>query len=78
MDYNAVPIPDPLVFRTSSTEGMVLCAMIGIINDTALEGEHSFTVRITATSPQVSVGMAYTTIEIQDNERKITSYTGPI
>ncbi len=76
MDYDAVPIPDPLVFPTNSTEGIVLCAMVGIIDDTALEGEHSFTVHITSTSPEISVGMAYATIVIQDNERKRTSYTG--
>ncbi len=75
-DYNAVPIPDPLVFPTSSTEGMELCAMIGIIDDTALEGEHSFSVHITSTSPQISIEMTYATVEIQDNERKITNYTG--
>ncbi len=76
MDYDAVPIPNPLVFPTSSTEGMELCAIIGITDDTALEGEHSFTVHITSTSPEISVGMAYATVEIQDNERKRTSYTG--
>ncbi len=77
MDYDAVLIPNPLVFPTSSTEGMELCAVIGIIDDAALEGEHGFTVHITSTSPEISNGMAlYATIEIQDNERKITSYTG--
>ncbi len=76
MDYDAIPIPDPLVFPSSSTEGMELCAMIGIIDDTALEGEHSFSVHITSTSPEITVGMAYATVEIQDNERKKTSYTG--
>ncbi len=76
MDYDAVPISEPLVFPSNSTEGMELCAMIGMIDDAALEGEHSFSVHITSTSPQVSIGMAYSTIQIQDNERKITSYTG--
>ncbi len=71
MDYDAIPIPDPLVFPAISTEGMELCAMIGIIDDTALEGEHNFTVHITSTSPEISSGITYkAAIVIQDNERK--------
>ncbi len=71
MDYDAIPFPGPLVFPPSSTEGMELCAMIGIIDDTALEGEHNFTVNISSTSPEISIGVPYeATIVIQDNERK--------
>ncbi len=71
MDYDAIPIPDPLVFPASSTEGMEMCVMIGIIDDNALEGEHNFTVNLSSTSPEISTGVPYeATIVIQDNERK--------
>ncbi len=76
MDYNAVPIPDPLVFPTNSTEGMELCAMIGIIDDAALEGEHSFSVHIELTIFYITILDAYATVKIRDNERKRANYTG--
>ena len=71
MDYNATSVPDPVVFPTNSTEGMELCAEIAITDDSALEGEHNFTVSISPTSPEITLGDPYrATIVIQDNDGK--------
>ena len=69
MDYDEVPSPDVLVFPTSSTEGMILCSNITIIDDYALEGEHNFTVKISSAFPEISTGIPNeTTISLEDNE----------
>ena len=71
MDYSSTPVPDPVVFPTNSTEGMELCAEIMITDDSALEGEHNFTVNISSTSPEITLGDPYeATIVIQDNDGK--------
>jgi len=71
MDYSTTPVPDPLVFPANSTEGMELCAEITIANDAALEGEHNFTINISSTSPEITLGDPYeATIVIKDDERK--------
>ena len=71
IDYSPTPVPDPVVFPTISTEGMVLCVEIIIIDDSALEGEHNFTVNISSTSPEITIGISNeATTLIEDNERK--------
>ncbi len=53
-DYNPVPAPAVLVFPTSASEGMPICANVSINDDMVLEGDHSFTVSISFTTPDVS------------------------
>ncbi len=64
-------MPDPavLVFPTSASEGMQICANISIIDDMALEGDHSFTVNISFTTPAVSQSSpSEADIAIADND----------
>ncbi len=68
-DYNLVPDPLVLVFPTSASEGMQNCANIAIIDDTALESDHSFTINITSTSPDISQGSpSEADVVITDND----------
>ncbi len=68
-DYDPVPDPAVLVFPTSASQGMQICANITINDDMALEGDHSFTVNISFTMPDVSQGSpSDTDIVIADNE----------
>ncbi len=64
-------MPDPavLVFPTSASEGMQICANINIIDDMALEGDHSFTVNISSTAPDISQGSpSKADVVITDND----------
>ncbi len=69
-DYNLVPSPAVLVFfPTTTTEGVQSCLYFAIIDDTALEGNHSFTVNISSTSPDISRGSpSEADVVIADNE----------
>ena len=47
------------------------CASISIIDDAALEGDHSFTVSLNSVTPSgvtISVPSASTTVNIEDNK----------
>ncbi len=64
-----MPDPPVLVFPTSATEGMQICANIAIIDDMALEGDHSFTINITSTLPDISRGSpSEADVVIADND----------
>ncbi len=68
-DYDPVPDPAVLVFPTSASEGMQICANIAISDDMALEGDHSFTVNISFTTPDVSQGSpSKADVVITDND----------
>ncbi len=65
-------MPDPavLVFPTSATEGIQICVNFTIIDDMALEGDHSFTVNISSTTPDTSQGLpSEAVVAIADNDR---------
>ena len=74
-DYSAA---DPLdvTFPVGAVESDTACADVTIINDDALEGDHSFTVSMTelelesgGTDPLLSIGMpSMATINIMDDE----------
>ena len=68
-DYS---VPDPLevTFMDGSTfNGTTSCATITIIDDFVLEGDHSFTVGITSTNPDVTTAMpSSSAVNILDNE----------
>ena len=65
-------MPGPLqaTFPTSSVEGSTSCVDIGIMQDLALEGDHSFGVEvISASPPLVMVGTPREeTVTILDDE----------
>ena len=57
----------------STSNGDTVCDIVTIIDDDALEGEHSFEVLITATDPQLTnINPASAFLTIADNEGKIT------
>ncbi len=69
-DYNLATEPLVLVFHTSATEGTEICENISIIDDMALEGDHSFTINIPSTSPDISQGSpSEADVVIADNDR---------
>ena len=65
-------VADPLMvtFPTTSASGDTACADISILDDDAFEGDHSFTVNLTSTTPTgVTIGTdSSTTVTIQDND----------
>ena len=65
-------VADPLMvtFPTTSVSGDTACAAITILDDDAFEGDHSFTVNLTSTTPTgVTIGtVSSTTVTIQDND----------
>ena len=66
-------VADPLTvtFNSGTTSsGDTACADITILDDDALEGDHSFTVQLTSTTPTgVTIGTdSSTTVTIQDND----------
>ncbi len=69
-DYILVTDPLVLMFPTSATEGTEICEYITIIDDMALEGDHSFTIYIPSTSPDISQGLpSEADVVIADNDR---------
>ena len=60
-----------VTFRMGSGDGTVVTAMISAVDDTAVEGDHEFTVSIeSTTSPLATVGISSVTATIIDNDRK--------
>ena len=55
-----------------SVDGSLACINITILQDTALEGDHVFTVRIVSLSPDVvaTSSPTYATVVIADDESK--------
>ena len=60
-------VADPLeiVFGVNDT---VACAMVSIIDDDALEGNHSFSVTIASTVPPITIDSTPVEVTIMDNE----------
>jgi len=67
-----VPVPFELTFDIMSTSGSLACINISIPQDLALEGDHEFTVHLSALSPDVvTIGSpANATVVIADDESK--------
>ena len=60
-----------ITFRMGSGDGTVVTAMISAVDDTAVEGDHDFTVSIeSTTNPLATVGISSVTATIIDNDRK--------
>ena len=56
----------------STSDGDTACDNITITDDDILEGEHSFEIQISSTSPQLSnINPASTMMTIQDNEGSV-------
>ena len=53
---------------TTSTDDPMQCVNISITDDDEFEGNETFTVTLTTTNPQVTVGNTETAIIITDNE----------
>ena len=60
-------VADPLeiVFGVNDT---MACAMVSIIDDNALEGDHSFSVTIASTVPLITIDSTPVEVTIMDNE----------
>ena len=62
-----------VTFGVGSGDGTVETAMISAVEDTAVEGDHEFTVSIQSTSPPATVGASSSeTATIIDDDRKST------
>ena len=57
-----------LTFLRGSTDSTSECANISITDDTALEGNQTFTVTLTTSDPDVAVRNRMTLITIEDND----------
>ena len=67
-----VPVPFEVTFDVMSMSGSLACINIGIPQDSALEGDHEFTVQLSTLSPDVvTIGSpANATVVIADDESK--------
>ena len=72
-DYS-LPVNDSnlftVTFGVGSGDGAVETAMISAVEDTAVEGDHDFTVSIQSTSPPVMLGMSSVMATIMDDDCK--------
>ena len=60
-----------MTFGVGSGDGTVETAMISAVEDTAVEGDHDFTVSIQSTSPPATIGASSSvTATIMDDDRK--------
>ena len=71
-DFSA---PDPLqiTFAPGMNES---CAMVSIIDDDALEGDHGFTVSISMTVPPITIDSTTIEVTIEDNEGMLSETEG--
>ncbi len=51
-----------VVFPSASSSGAMQCVDVSITDDSAVEGDETFTVSLTTSSPAVTLGNAVTTI----------------
>ena len=65
-DYNS--ISSSMVFPAGSTDNATRCVGITVIDDSALEGDQTFTVTLTTSDPGVILGTNIATITIIDND----------
>ena len=63
-DFSAAD-PLEIVFGVNDT---MACAMVSIIDDNALEGDHSFSVQIVSTVPPITIDNTPVEVTIMDNE----------
>ena len=63
-DFSAAE-PLEIVFGVNET---VACAMVSIIDDTVLEGDHSFSVTLASTVPPITINNTPVEVTIIDNE----------
>ena len=63
-DYSAAD-PLEIVFGVNET---MACAMVSIIDDNALEGDHSFSVALTSTVPPITIDNTPVEVTIMDDE----------
>ena len=62
-----------VTFAVGSRDGTVETAMISAVEDTAVEGDHEFTVSIQSTSPPAMLGASSSVVAtIMDDDRKST------
>ncbi len=66
LDY--VAVASTLTFTSGFTDNDVTCAVVGIIDDSALERNQTFTVTLTTPDPDVMLGTDMTTVTITDND----------
>ena len=67
-DYSLASSPLTVTFPVGSADGDTTCVNITIVDDNALEGNHSFSVHLTNPSTGVVIGShIYATIVIIDN-----------
>ena len=68
-DYEA-PSQQLLTFPAGTSTGVMSCVDVSITDDSAVEGDETFTVSLTSSSPIVTLGNDQVTITITDNDRK--------
>ena len=61
-DY--MPVSMDVVFPVGTSNGGMQCINVTIIDDSTMEGDETFTVTLTTSSPVVTLGNAVTTITI--------------
>ena len=69
-DYVSVSMD--VVFPAGTSNGGVQCIDVTIMDDSEMEGDETFTVTLTTSSPAVTLGNAVTTITITDNDGECT------
>ncbi len=57
-----------VIFISGSTDNAVGCANISVLEDSALEGNQTFTVTLTTSDPDVMLGSDVAIITITDND----------
>ncbi len=65
-DFETTPLT--LTFPSGAMDGDSLCGNVSIIDDSALEGEETFTVTLDVTDGSATVGNNATTIHISDDD----------
>ena len=69
-DY--LSVSTDVVFSAGTSNGGMQCINVTIIDDSEIEGDETFTVTLTTSSPAVTLGNAVTTITITDNDGECT------
>ena len=67
-DYSSTSVSSDEVFPSGSNNGDTVCVDITILDDIAVEGNHSFTLTLTASDPDVMLGNNVTVITITEND----------
>ena len=71
MDFNH-PAPFSITFVTTSPSGAIACMAIPILDDTALEGDHDFSISLTTSNldDHVQLSTDSVTAVIKDTDSK--------